>query len=110
RHSLLYRSVLHEYLQGSWEAPQLQQRWRVGGEIYEGAQSSLRLNISEGAKAALCRRADILNTTATALMRTLMMEVFEGRYGQPGTLKYVTRRQMFDQMEQYYIPPMPEVE
>ncbi len=89
----LLRGIIHAYLLGTWEPEWVSRHWRYKGSTlivprrgYEEKHRAAwpyreRVLVTTGAKRALIFRAARTNTTATAIVRGLMLEILEGRYG-----------------------------
>lgn len=104
------RSVIHLYLQQSWEPRVLSSRWWYAGKSYPRpdmpeqhptewiAEKAL---ITSGARQALARRAQHANVTVAAVMRGLVYECLDRRVV---NLLPIDARTMWNDPDKYWIP------
>lgn len=98
----LLRSLIYAYLCGTYEPPRerLTRYWVWEGRHVTVARIkgrpaySIHSFIKRGAYVALVERARRLNHTVTALMRALILENMDGRFGQRGALTILDLRSM----------------
>ncbi len=98
----LLRSLIYAYLCGTYEPPceRLTRLWVWDGRhvtvtrIKGRPAYSIHSFIKRGAYVALVERARRLNHTVTALLRALILENMDGRFGQRGALTILDLRSM----------------
>lgn len=106
--SSLMRSVLHAYLRGSYEPLQSRSHtWIWKGKAYRfkatyNYKHCTQLRVPHGAKRALQIRARGLGTTPHAIMRALVLETMEGKFGQ-ADLQIVDTLAMYDDETKYFL-------
>jgi hypothetical protein len=64
-------------------------------------ETVINTQLSWGAREALWMRAELLNSKAEVVCRSLLITVIRGEFAQPGTFKVITRSQMFEDPRDY---------
>jgi hypothetical protein len=107
----MIRSVIHAYLQGSYE-PEISGKHfssYTGRKNNSKPGGTLKTNLTHGAKIALRSRATMHRVSNNNLVRALLQEVMDGKIFRPGNLRVVGRSQMFADASMYYVPRAPGV-
>jgi len=107
--NMLFRSLLHTYLSGSREPAWIQKRWKYRGATYKmhGTRRGkrwphrIRSVVSQGALRALRRRAQRLGARPAAVLRGLVIDLLEGRFGY---VKMTDVSAMWDDPNRYWNP------
>lgn len=101
----MIRSVIHAYLQGSYE-PEIAGKHfsNYAGNVGGKPGGTLKSNITHGAKIALRSRATMHKVSNNNLVRALLQETMDGKICTPGALRVVGRSQMFSDASMYYVP------
>lgn len=101
------RSVIHHYLRGTWEPESVTRDWSLRRfEGYQGADkgANLHVSVTRAAKEVFKRRAQVLGVTPTSLFREVISAAVNGDFAQPGTIRYISKGQMFSREDLYVIP------
>lgn len=111
---MLMRSIVHHYLQGSWEPPYFD-RWRVDGKAvktmelvfhhynYEKWPEAICMGITRAAHQALSIRAKQRDMTFASLTRAIALAAMDGSWAQPGSIEIVNTRNMFYDVDRYHL-------
>lgn len=100
----LLRSLIHLYLQGTYEPEPVLSCWIWEGRrvaVVRGGRCREKTIISPGARAALNHRAALRGCSMMAILRGLVLDNMAGKFGQRGFLKLVDTRQMYGDKERY---------
>lgn len=101
------RSVIHHYLRGSWEPESITRDWsfrNFDGDQKANRTANLNVSVSRAAKEVFVKRAEALGVNSTSLFREVISAAVNGDFAQPGTLRYISKGQMFSREELYYSP------
>ncbi len=99
--SVVIRALVQQYLCSTWEPAYRGQDWFFKGRMYPRGGHLERSLITQGAVLALCRRAKRVNVEPRALVRSLILELLEGRIR---SLKPIDARSMWDDPDRYPYP------
>lgn len=105
--STLARSLVHHYLRSTWEPAQITNIWHVRdfvGNRSPVKEANVHTAITQTAKVAFNLRAKALGVSGTKLLRALLSETMNGDFAQPGTLRYLSKGQMFSDIQKYVVP------
>jgi hypothetical protein len=114
--SALLRSMIHAYLKGSWEPRSVSRDWIWQGRKYDvkvkewkdkyGSRCPFRERalITQGARRALVRRAELHNSQVSAVLRALVIYVLDGAWARPGTIEIIDKTGMWDDEQRYHLP------
>lgn len=102
---VLARSLLHTYLQGTWQPKGRPTQWVWQGQQYvadhDPGRPSIRTRVTYGLTEALQLRAKHLGCSKQALMRGIFVSAINGEWGQPGTVPLVDVRQLYRASDSY---------
>jgi hypothetical protein len=98
------RSLIHEYLLGTRE-PRAVHHWSWRGKIYPAYRAGTHepTVITQGARRALFHRSSSLGTSASAVVRGLVLEAMEGEHRD---IPLVTAGMMYDDETRYNTVPL----
>lgn len=105
--STLARSLVHHYLRGTWEPEQVTGVWNVhdfNGDQSAVKEANIHAAITQSAKIALNLRAKAMGVSGTKLIRALISETINGNFAQPGTIRFLSKGQMFSDIKKYVVP------
>lgn len=101
------RSVIHHYLRGSWEPESITRDWsfrNFNGDQKANRATNLHVSVSRAAKEVFVKRAQALGVNATSLFREVISAAVNGDFAQPGTIRYISKSQMYSREELYHLP------
>jgi hypothetical protein len=113
--SVLLRSIVHAYLRGTYEPPQLVKYWHWRGKrwpfsyrTYEQKEKKKwpwreRALITIGARRAMKIRSQLRGSGIETMARALILASMAGKFAQRGQLELVDSASMFDDETRYYL-------
>lgn len=109
RHTTLLRSVVHAYLQSSYEPEMLTPPddlyfSRLNITVPSKRRIQIRATTTWAARNAFIGRSRAMQTTPASILLSLMKETIEGIFARPGTISHIKLSQMFTDVSKYYVP------
>lgn len=102
----LLRSMLHLYLENTYEPPDVTGRWMWQGRqlpVVRGGKCREKFQVSRGARLALDLRAAARGCSIMGIMRALVVENMAGKFAPRGLLRIVDVSSMHADVDRYYV-------